>query len=113
MRKVIYIAGPFRSYKNFSEKENKERAENIGKFCQMLGFAPIVPHTSIFNGVYGNESIKKERESGVESTLAITEFIAKDENSEIWVIANKRLIAAELSSQRVPPQKFPFGQIQN
>lgn len=90
MRSIVYVAGPFRSYKNISEEENRIRAEKVGKLCQKLGSAPIVPHSSIFNGVYGDEAIEEEREAGIETTLEITEFIAKDKDSEIWVIANKR-----------------------
>ena len=90
MRNIVYVAGPFRSYKNISEEENRNRAEKVGRFCQKLGGAPIVPHSSIFNGVYGDESIEEEREAGIETTLEITEFVAKDKDSEIWVIANRR-----------------------
>ena len=60
MKNIVYIAGPFRSYKNISEEENANRAESVGALCQKLGNAPIVPHSSILRGVYGDESIEEE-----------------------------------------------------
>lgn len=86
MRSVVYIAGPFRADKNLTENYNVEFAESLGVYCQKIGKAPIVPHTLIKKGIYGDDSIEEERICGVESTIAITELIAKSHDSEIWII---------------------------
>lgn len=83
-RKIVYIVGPYAG----QPEENTKFAEQLGNFAQSLGYAPVVPHSSIHNGVYGSDDIPEERKEGMDSTLSILQMAANSDNSILWVIQN-------------------------
>jgi len=88
MKQIVYIAGPYRACDKRTEKQNTEFAELVGRMAQSRGLAPVVPHSSIYRGVYGDDSNPIERTQGSDSTLAILELVARDPTSELWVIGD-------------------------
>ena len=88
MKHVVYIAGPYSPSNGLSMKSNTYFAEQVGRFAQKKGMAPIVPHSSILAGVYGDDLDDHERNEGVASTMSILELVARDPKSELWVIAD-------------------------
>lgn len=88
MKQLVYIAGPYSPSNGMTMQENTVFAEKLGKLAQNRGLAPIVPHSSILRGVYGNDLDDHERNAGIASTMAILELVARDPKSELWVIAD-------------------------
>ena len=70
-------------------EENTFFAERVGKYAQELGYAPVVPHSSILRGVYGDDTVPQERVEGTLSTLALMMAIMDSPNSELWVITDE------------------------
>jgi hypothetical protein len=81
---LVYIAGPFSG----NHDKNTENAILVGKLATQLGYAPVVPHTTILSGAYGNDDIKEERDNGIEITLSILATVCNSENSELWIISS-------------------------
>ena len=50
MKTLVYIAGPFGPNNGMTMEENTFFAERVGKYAQELGYAPVVPHSSILRG---------------------------------------------------------------
>lgn len=88
MKSIVYIAGPYSPSNGLTMKANTHFAEQVGRFAQRKGLAPIVPHSSILAGVYGDDLDDHERNEGVASTMALLELVARDPKSELWVIAD-------------------------
>ena len=89
MKTLVYIAGPFGPNNGMTMEENTFFAERVGKYAQELGYAPVVPHSSILRGVYGDDNNPKERVEGTLSTLALMMAIMESPNSELWVITDE------------------------
>ena len=89
MKTLVYIAGPFGPSNGNTMEENTFFAERVGKYAQELGYAPVVPHSSILRGVYGDDTMPKERVEGTLSTLALMMAIMESPNSELWVITDE------------------------
>ena len=89
MKQIVYIAGPYSPSNGMTMKRNTEFAERVGQLAQRKGLAPIVPHSSIYRGVYGNDLNDHERNAGIASTMSILELVARDPKSELWVIGDK------------------------
>lgn len=90
---VVYVAGPYRSYvhdeKSYKEYNNMLYASLTGTNLSQEGLAPLVPHPSIHQGVYGRDAIKEERESGILSTLALLIQIALGRKNKIFIMKKK------------------------
>lgn len=84
-KKLVYIAGPFSG----NHEKNTENAILVGKLAAQLGYAPVVPHTTILSGAYGNDDIKEERDNGIEITLSILASVCNTNNSELWIISSE------------------------
>lgn len=82
---LVYIAGPFSGEQN----ENTRKAIEVGKLATRLGYAPFVPHTTILSGAYGDDTIQKERENGIDITLSILANVCNSKNSELWIISRE------------------------
>ena len=89
MKKLVYVAGPFSPSNGREMEKNTEFAERVGRYAQSLGYAPVVPHSSILRQVYGDDSIKQDRLEGTLSTLAVMMAVMDTEDSELWVIKNE------------------------
>ena len=89
MKTLVYIAGPFSPNNGITMEENTFFAERVGKYAQELGYAPVVPHSSILRGVYGDDGDPSERVEGTLSTLALMMAIMESPNSELWVITDE------------------------
>ena len=89
MKKLVYIAGPFGPSNGITMEENTFFAERVGKYAQELGYAPVVPHSSILRGVYGDDAKPEERVEGTLSTLALMMAIMDSKDSELWVITDE------------------------
>ena len=89
MKPLVYIAGPFSPNNGKTMQENTFFAERVGKYAQELGYAPVVPHSSILRGVYGDDGDKQERVEGTLSTLALMCAVMDSEDSELWVITDE------------------------
>lgn len=89
MKPLVYIAGPFSPNNGITMEENTFFAERVGKYAQELGYAPVVPHSSILRGVYGDDGDPSERVEGTLSTLALMMAIMESPNSELWVITDE------------------------
>ena len=89
MKTLVYIAGPFGPGNGITMEENTFFAERVGKYAQELGYAPVVPHSSILRGVYGDDTKTEERVEGTLSTLALMMAIMESPNSELWVITDE------------------------
>jgi hypothetical protein len=89
MKKLVYVAGPFSPSNGKEMDKNTEFAERVGRYAQSLGYAPVVPHSSILRQVYGDDSIKQDRLEGTLSTLAVMMAVMDTEDSELWVIKNE------------------------
>ena len=89
MKTLVYIAGPFGPSNGITMEENTFFAERVGKYAQELGYAPVVPHSSILRGVYGDDTKPEERVEGTLSTLALMMAIMESPNSELWVITDE------------------------
>ena len=89
MKTLVYIAGPFGPSNGMTMEENTFFAERVGKYAQELGYAPVVPHSSILRGVYGDDTVPQERVEGTLSTLALMMAIMESPNSELWVITDE------------------------
>jgi hypothetical protein len=89
MKKLVYVAGPFSPSNGKEMEKNTEFAERVGRYAQSLGYAPVVPHSSILRQVYGDDSIKQDRLEGTLSTLAVMMAVMDTEDSELWVIKNE------------------------
>ena len=89
MKKLVYIAGPFGPANGMTMEENTFFAERVGKYAQELGYAPVVPHSSILRGVYGDDTDSEERVEGTLSTLALMCAVMDSEDSELWVITDE------------------------
>ena len=89
MKTLVYIAGPFGPSNGMTMEENTFFAERVGKYAQELGYAPVVPHSSILRGVYGDDRAPAERVEGTLSTLALMMAIMDSPNSELWVITDE------------------------
>ena len=81
---LVYIAGPFSG----NHKENTDNAIMVGKIATKKGYAPVVPHTTILSGAYGDDDNIEERNNGINITLSILENVCNSENSELWIISS-------------------------
>jgi len=88
MKKLVYIAGPFSPSNGKTMKENTEFAERVGRYAQALGYAPVVPHSSILRQVYGDDALEHDRIEGTLSTLTLMMAIMDSPESELWVISD-------------------------
>jgi len=89
MKPLVYIAGPFSPNNGKTMQENTFFAERLGKYAQELGYAPVVPHSSILRGVYGDDGDNQERVEGTLSTLALMCAVLDSKDSELWVITDE------------------------
>ena len=89
MKPLVYIAGPFSPNNGKTMQENTHFAERVGRYAQELGYAPVVPHSSILRGVYGDDGDNQERVEGTLSTLALMCAIMDSKDSELWVITDE------------------------
>ena len=89
MKPLVYIAGPFSPNNGKTMQENTFFAERVGKYAQSLGYAPVVPHSSILRGVYGDDGDNQERVEGTLSTLALMCAVLDSKDSELWVITDE------------------------
>ena len=89
MKPLVYIAGPFSPNNGKTMQENTFFAERVGKYAQELGYAPVVPHSSILRGVYGDDGDPSERVEGTLSTLALMCAVMDSKDSELWVITDE------------------------
>ena len=89
MKPLVYIAGPFSPSNGKTMQENTFFAERLGKYAQELGYAPVVPHSSILRGVYGDDGDNQERVEGTLSTLALMCAVMDSKDSELWVITDE------------------------
>ena len=89
MKPLVYIAGPFSPSNGKTMQENTFFAERLGKYAQELGYAPVVPHSSILRGVYGDDGDPSERVEGTLSTLALMCAVLDSKDSELWVITDE------------------------
>jgi len=89
MKPLVYIAGPFSPNNGKTMQENTFFAERVGKYAQELGYAPVVPHSSILRGVYGDDGDPSERVEGTLSTLALMCAVLDSKDSELWVITDE------------------------
>ena len=72
MMKKVYICSPLGG----NVKENLEQVQKYTKYALMCGTAPVVPH---FYAQCLNDSIPKERESGMAAGLSLLWFC-----DELW-----------------------------
>ena len=89
MKTLVYIAGPFGPGNGMTMEENTFFAERVGKYAQELGYAPVVPHSSILRGVYGDDTKPEERVEGTLSTLSLMMAVMESPRSELWVITDE------------------------
>ena len=85
VKPVVYIAGPFAS----APEENTEKAIKLGKVATSLNFAPLVPHTTILSGAYGDDEVIQERENGMVVTLSLLLMVARTNDGHLWVIESE------------------------
>lgn len=85
IKSVVYVAGPFAS----SPKQNTENAVKVGKIATDMGFAPLVPHTTILSGSYGDDDVPHERERGMVVTLSLLAMVARKRDGRLWIIESE------------------------
>ena len=93
--KVVYVAGPYAG----DEQHNTEQACRLGRLAVLQGFAPIVPHSSILMGAYGDDRVEGERLKGMEATLQILRMVAAT-GGELWIFGMSPGTKAELVEWR-------------
>lgn len=88
--KFAYIIGPYGQNALFkrSEQQNTKVAEYLAQKAFAQGYTPIVPHSMIHAGIFGDDSNPAERSKGERATLAIMSSFMKQKNVELWVIAD-------------------------
>lgn len=88
--KYAYIIGPYgkNPEMNRDELQNTLIAEYLGKQAHSLGYVPFVPHSMIFNEVFGDDQDPQDRKKGERATLALLSAFIKQPNVELWVIGD-------------------------
>ena len=85
LRPPVYIAGPFAS----DPQRNTDKAVKLGRIAKECGLAPLIPHTTILSGAYGDDGVLQERESGMLVTLSLLAMVADKSSGQLWIIENK------------------------
>ena len=85
IKPIVYIAGPFAS----NPTENTKKAIKVGKIATEEGLAPLVPHTTILSGAYGDDELIHERERGMVVTCSLLVMVARKSNNFLWVIESE------------------------
>lgn len=85
-RSLCYVAAPFGAPTTELRRLNTERAEFVGRLAMLEGLAPVVVHSGIMHGVYGDDTNEEERAAGMEATERILILIARDPTSVIWFL---------------------------
>lgn len=88
--KYAYIIGPYGSNPemNRDELQNTMVAEHLARTAHSLGYVPFVPHSMIFNEVFGDDQNPIDRKKGERATLALLSAFIKQPNVELWVIGD-------------------------
>lgn len=88
--KYAYIIGPYGNDPNFGrdELQNTLIAEHLGQKAHSLGYVPFVPHSMIYNEVFGDDQNPEHRKKGERATLALLSLFIKQPNAELWVISD-------------------------
>lgn len=84
-RTPIYIAAPFNAPTPEGWERNTRRAEALGTLAMRAGFAPIVVHSSILRGVYGQDSDPGQRAIGAAVTRDLCILVAQS-LGDLWVL---------------------------
>jgi len=84
-RPLLYVAGPYSDPSETIRAWHTDRAALLGKLALACGYAPIVVHTSIAAGVYGDDSDADQRAAGMASTLAICAAVVADVGP-VWAL---------------------------
>ena len=85
IKPIVYIAGPFAS----DPQGNTDKAIKLGKIAKDYDLAPLIPHTTILSGAYGDDDVPHERESGMIVTLSLLVMVAEKIDGKLWIIQNK------------------------
>lgn len=81
----IYIAAPYASTADHHTIDNIRRARALARHASALGYAPMVIHGEIAEGVYGNDNDPEEHARGIEAACAIAAAIGRA-GGELWIL---------------------------
>jgi len=94
-RPLLYVAATYGDPSPIIRRWHTERAALLGRLAQACGYAPIVVHTSIEAGVYGDDGDADQRAAGMASTLAICDAVARSQSSAVWALLRDDDTASE------------------
>lgn len=66
-----YVAAPFGAPTRFEQEVNTRRAEYVGEIMAARGFRPVVVHTAILAGAFGDDNDPEARARGLAATVDI------------------------------------------
>ena len=66
-----YVAAPFGAPTRFEQEANTCRAEYVGEIMRDRGFRPVVVHTAILAGAFGDDNDPAARARGLAATVEI------------------------------------------
>ena len=87
MRDLCYIAAPFAPGRGRGVQENVRRANKLAAHAVTEGYAPVVVHSAIQDGVYGDDANPVHRDRGLEICRALVTAVG-DTDGEFWILAD-------------------------
>lgn len=82
---VVYIAAPYASNEGLSIEENVRRAVALAELAACDGYAPLLVHREVREGLYGRDEVPEERERGLRATRAIAQMVGYAQG-ELWIL---------------------------
>ena len=85
-RPPVYIAAPYGAPTGELMRLNTQRAELLGRLAMLEGLTPVVVHSGILAGIFGDDTKPEQRADGLEATLVILHLVASREDGRFWLL---------------------------
>lgn len=85
-RSPVYIAAPYGAPTAELRTLNTQRAVLLAKVAHRLGLLPICQHPLIDAGVFGDDGTPRQREAGIQASLAAMGMVLRHTGGRLWVL---------------------------
>lgn len=85
-RSPVYIAAPYRADSPAQRDRNVERAELLARLAIAEGLAPVIVHSSVVRGAFGDDNSPAERAAGLDVAASLVRTVAHRPDGRMWVL---------------------------